>query len=220
MISYDESFEEVINKINNLNDMIAVNNFWTNAETVSNIVVNAFVILGGVLGLLYYRKLKEKQMNAAFSYLAQLQVRLKTLQTLYISYEDQIMERFIPETKRRVDADSVSSFINEIIDEFSRTALETLKFLQESQEQMPASKEWTDKYEILIEFLLDAEHLSIQTFYKWIDDDKNQLREKYLQKHKKNLAELLSDIKREQEKNIEKMFQSKFQKIVGFFKKK
>ena len=220
MISYDEYFEEVINKINNLNDMIAVNNFWTNAETVSNIVVNAFVILGGVLGLLYYRKLKEKQMNAAFSYLAQLQVRLKTLQTLYISYEDQIMERFIPETKRRVDADSVSSFINEIIDEFSRTALETLKFLQESQEQMPASKEWTDKYEILIEFLLDAEHLSIQTFYKWIDDDKNQLREKYLQKHKKNLAELLSDIKREQEKNIEKMFQSKFQKIVGFFKKK
>ena len=48
---------------------------------------------------------------------------------------------------------------NEIIDEFSRNALETLKFLQDSQEQMPASKDWIDKYELLIEFLLDAGHL-------------------------------------------------------------
>ena len=80
-------------------------------------------------------------MNAAFSYLTQFQVRLKTLQTLFIEYENQIMERFIPETKRREDADAISSFINEIINEFSRNALETLKFLQESQEQMPASKD-------------------------------------------------------------------------------
>ena len=190
-------------------NMVSVNNFWSNVETISNIVVNIVVVLGGILGLLYYRKLKEKQMNAAFSYLTQLQVRLKTLQTLYISYENQIMERFIPETKRREDADATSSFINEIIDEFSRNALETLKFLQDSQEQMPASKDWIDKYELLIEFLLDAGHLSMPTFYKWIDDDNKQSRTKYIQKHKKNLEELLNDIKAEQEKNIYRMFQNK-----------
>lgn len=159
-------------------------------------------------------------MNAAFSYLTQFQVRLKTLQTLFIEYENQIMERFIPETKRREDADAISSFINEIINEFSRNALETLKFLQESQEQMPASKDWINKYEILIEFLLDAEHLSMPTFYKWIDDDENQLRDRYVKKHKKNLAELLNDIKKEQQKNIKKIFQSKFQKVTEFFKKR
>lgn len=209
MSNYDTYFEEIINKINNLMNMVSVNNFWSNVETISNIVVNIVVVLGGILGLLYYRKLKEKQMNAAFSYLTQLQVRLKTLQTLYISYENQIMERFIPETKRREDADATSSFINEIIDEFSRNALETLKFLQDSQEQMPASKDWIDKYELLIEFLLDAGHLSMPTFYKWIDDDNKQSRTKYIQKHKKNLEELLNDIKAEQEKNIYRMFQNK-----------
>ena len=209
MSNYDTYFEEIINKINNLMNMVSVNNFWSNVETISNIVVNIVVVLGGILGLLYYRKLKEKQMNAAFSYLTQLQVRLKTLQTLYISYENQIMERFIPETKRREDADATSSFINEIIDEFSRNALETLKFLQDSQEQMPASKDWIDKYELLIEFLLDAGHLSMPTFYKWIDDDNKQSRTKYIQKHKKNLEELLHDIKAEQEKNIYRMFQNK-----------
>lgn len=206
MLTYDAYFEEIINKINSLMDMIVANNFWSDVETISNIVVNIVVILGGILGLLYYRKLKEKQMNAAFNYLTQLQVRLKTLQTLYISYENQIMERFIPETKRREDADAISSFINEIIVEFSANALETLNFLQKSQEQMPASKDWLVKYEILIEFLLDAEHLSMPTFYKWIDDDKKQLRTVYSQKHKKNLAELLNDIKIEQGKNIKKMF--------------
>lgn len=209
MSNYDTYFEEIINKINSLMNMVSVNNFWSNVETISNIVVNIVVVLGGILGLLYYRKLKEKQMNAAFSYLTQLQVRLKTLQTLYISYENQIMERFIPETKRREDADATSSFINEIIDEFSRNALETLKFLQDSQEQMPASKDWIDKYELLIEFLLDAGHLSMPTFYKWIDDDNKQSRTKYIQKHKKNLEELLNDIKAEQEKNIYRMFQNK-----------
>lgn len=220
MLIYDAYFEEIINKINSLIDMIAMNNFWGNAETISNIIVNIVVTLGGILGLLYYRKLKEKQMNAAFSYLTQFQVRLKTLQTLFIEYENQIMERFIPETKRREDADAISSFINEIINEFSRNALETLKFLQESQEQMPASKDWINKYEILIEFLLDAEHLSMPTFYKWIDDDENQLRDRYVKKHKKNLAELLNDIKKEQQKNIKKIFQSKFQTVTEFFKKR
>ena len=219
MLIYDAYFEEIINKINSLVDMVAVNNFWSDVETISNICVNIIVILGGLLGLLYYRKLKEKQMNAAFSYLTQLQVRLKTLQTLYISYEDQLMERFIPETKRREDADAISSFINEIVDEFSTNALETLKFLQESQEQMPASKDWIEKYEKLIEFLLDAEHLSMHTFYKWIDDDDKQLRGKYLQKHKKNLDDMLSDIKTEQEKNIERMFHTNFQKKIDFLRK-
>lgn len=218
MFSYDAYFEEIINKINSIMDMITMNKFLGDVETISNIVVNIVVIIGGILGLLYYRKLKEKQMNAAFSYLAQLQVRLKTLQTLYISYEKQIMKRFIPETKRREDADATSSFINDIIDEFSKSALETLKFLQDSQEQMPASKEWIDKYDILIEFLLDAEHLSMHTFFKWIDDDDNQLRTTYLQKHKKNLTELLNDIKTEQEKNIKKMFQNNLQRLIDFFR--
>lgn len=206
MFSYDAYFEEIINKINTIIDMIAMNNFLGDVETISNIVVNIVVIIGGILGILYCRKLKEKQINAAFNYLAQLQVRLRTLQTLYNSYENQIMGRFIPETKRREDADATSSFINDIIDEFSRNALETLKFLQNSQEQMPASKDWIDKYDVLIEFLLDAEHLSLHTFFKWIDDDDKQLRTTYLQKHKKNLDELLDDIKSEQEKNIKKIF--------------
>lgn len=206
MLTYDAYFDEILNKINSLTGMISVNNFWSDVETFSSIMVNIIVILGGILGLLYCKKLKEKQMNATFSYLTQLKVRLQILQTMYATHENEIMERFIPETKRREDACAKSSFINDIVDEFSRNALETLKFLQESQEQMPASKDWVDKYEILIEFLLDAEHLSMHTFYKWIEDDEKQERDSYLQKHKKNLNELLSDIKTEQQKNIKIMF--------------
>ena len=55
MVIYDAYFEEIINKINSLIDMIAMNNFWGNAETISNIIVNIVVTLGGIL-----QKIKRK----------------------------------------------------------------------------------------------------------------------------------------------------------------
>lgn len=203
-----EYFEEIIHKIDNITEIIEPSTFWGTFETISNICVNVVVVVGGVLGLLYYSKLREKQANAVFSYLTQLQVRIKILYVLYTTYKNQIMERFIPETKRRSEPDSTSSFIDKVITEFAQYASETLDFLKESQEQMPASEDWSNKYEILIEFLLDAEHLSIKTFYKWINDDAGKQREDYVTTHTKNLEKILHDIKTEQGKNIKKMFHS------------
>ncbi len=213
----DKYFEEIISKIDNLTDIVTTNSFLENIEIISNIAVDFVVVLGGVLGFLYLKKLKEKQVNAVFNYLTQLQVRLKKLYTIYVTYEDSIMEHFIPQTKRREEVDGKSSFIDQIVTEFAKNALETLNFLSKSQEQMPASKDWTSKYEILIEFLVDAEHLSIETFYKWIDDDEKKRRQIYAKKHKKNLKGLLNDIREEQEKYVDKLFHKKLQKIRVLF---
>ena len=206
MLTNIEYFEEIIHKIDNLTEITKMLNYLDGIETISSIIVNIIVALGGVLGLLYYRKLREKQKNAVFSYLTQLKVRSETLYALYITYEQQIMECFIPETKRRRDLDSTSSFIDKIIDEFSQCAAETLEFLKNSNEQMPASKEWSEEYDILIEFLLDAKHLSMGTYYKWISDDDKEQRKTYAARHKNNLKKILEDITEKQNENISKMF--------------
>lgn len=205
-MTYEEYFEKLSSKIDYLTYMLISSNYWDNVESFSNILVNIVVIIGGVVGLLYYKKLKERQSNAVFSYLTQLEVRLKQLQLIYLSYEDYLMERFIPDAKRVEDVNATLTFINKIVKEFANNALETLNFLRKSQEQMPASKDWVVKYDLLIEFLFDAYHLSIENYFKWMSDDEKVLRKQYAEKHKKNLEEILNDIKNEQEKITDKLF--------------
>lgn len=183
----------------------------SNIESFSNIIVNIVVIIGGVAGILYWKKLRDKQVNATFSYLTQLQVRIDKLYTIYTEYNTEIMERYIPQLKRRQDINAKTPFIDQIIIEFAESSAETLKFLRTTSEQMPASKEWPTYFRMLLEFLGDAEHLSIETFHKWASDEEiAEKRDKYNEAHKNNLKNIIEAIELQQIYLTQKIFKHEF----------
>lgn len=181
-----------------------------NIESFSNIIVNLIVICGGVIGILYCRQLRDKQMNATFSYLTQLQVRVNKLYNLYSNYGEEIMERYVPKNIRRQDVNAKSSFIDDIIQEFAENAAETLKFLRETGEQMPASREWPFYFSLLLDFLSDAEHLANIQFNKWASDEDIKQKQEYYKKHKENLNNIIQAIDKRQKYLTNKIFRKRF----------
>lgn len=181
-----------------------------NIESFSNIIVNLIVICGGVIGILFCRQLRDKQMNATFSYLTQLQVRVNKLYNLYSSYGEQIMDRYVPISMRRQDVNARTPFIEDIIKEFAENAAETLKFLRETGEQMPASREWPSYFKLLLDFLSDAEHLSNVNFNKWASDGDIMQKEEYYNKHIENLNNIIQAIDKRQEYLTNRIFGKRF----------
>lgn len=181
-----------------------------NLESFSNIIVNLIVICGGVMGILYCKQLRDKQMNATFSYLTQLKVRVKKLYNLYSYYGKEIMDRYVPENKRRHDINAKTPFMDDIIKEFAENAAETLSFLRETGEQMPASREWPIYFDLLLDFLNDAEHLSNPQFNKWASDEDIMQKEDYYKKHKENLCNIIKVVDQRQKYLTNKIFSKKF----------
>lgn len=177
-----------------------------NIESYTNIIENLVIILGGVMGITFFRHLRNKQENAIFSYLTQLQVRIKTLYEIFEQYHTPIMERFVPQTSRRTDITGQTTFIDEIIQNFVSTAQETLDFLEKTDDQMPASKNWPELFNCLIEFLLDVKCLSMDTFHKWSQSNCEQLKKDYYDKHKANLEAILNAIDKNQNKIVKRIF--------------
>lgn len=157
-----------------LKTTILLSNVLNNINTLSNIIVNIIVILGGILGLNYIKKMREKQIDSTFSYLTRLNVRLKYFQELLINFRDEIMDRFLPEDCRReVSADRVSLVAN-MIDQLSKNAKETLEFLRNEDNQIPAQEGWIDNFNSFIEFLLDCEQLDHKSYYKWTNKEERE----------------------------------------------
>lgn len=177
-----------------------------NIESYTNIIENLIIFVGGIMGIIFWRRLRNKQENAIFSYLTQLQVRIKTLYEIFEQYHTSIMERFLPQTSRRTDITSQTTFIDGIIRSFVTEADETLKFLEKTDDQMPASKNWPQLFNCLIEFLLDAKYLSMDTFYKWPQGNYEQLKDNYYNKHIENLKSILAAIDENQKKIIKHIF--------------
>lgn len=177
-----------------------------NIESYTNIIGNLVIIVGGMMGIIFFRHLRNKQENAIFSYLTQLQVRIKTLYEIFEKYHAPIMERFVPQTSRRTDVTGQTAFIDEIIQNFISTAQETLDFLKKTDNQMPASKNWPELFNCLIEFLLDVKCLSMDTFHKWPQGNCEQLKNDYYNKHKENLEAILKAIDKNQKKIVKRIF--------------
>lgn len=170
-------------------------------DTFFNILVNITVILGGILGLNYIRKLQERQIDSIFSYLTRLNIRLKFFHELLITYKDDIMDRFVPESERReISADRISLVI-EAINHLSENANETLKFLMSEDNQMPAQQGWINCFNIFIEFLIDCEHLNQVAYFKWIaGDDLEEKKQQYYDKNLRNIDNLLDMVYKRQSK--------------------
>lgn len=188
----------VIHKIGDYNGM-------DNIESFTSSVANIIVVIAGIFGIFYCSKLKERQMNATFSYLAQLQVRVKSLYDLFEIYQDSFTERlYIPKERRSEDINNFTSFKGDLIEQFSSLADETLNFLKQTDEQMPACREWPELYTRLIAFLNDMRQISNKNYHKWLKPSEET--EQYKKIHANNMKLILDAIEERQNEITKKIF--------------
>lgn len=180
--------------------------FLTITDSVVGIVVNILVIIGGILGLNYIKKLREKQKDSIFGYLTKLNVRINCIYQIFINNCDDITEQLIDISNRRIpSANKVQSTYN-VMEILSQNASETLKFLMNEDDQIPAKKGWTDCLNSFISFLIDCEQLKNPTFFKWVNKDDHQKDiDEYIKNHincMKNLLEMINDCQIDLENKI------------------
>ena len=143
-------------------------------DSAVGIVVNILVIIGGIVGFSYIKKLREKQKDSIFGYLTKLSVRINCIYQLVINNRDDITERFIDISNRRIpSANKIQSTYN-AIEILSQNASEALKFLMNEDDQIPAQKGWTKCLSLFISFLIDCEQLKNPAFFKWTNRGEHQ----------------------------------------------
>lgn len=179
--------EQVQNSIKWLQEILS------NVDNIVAIITDILVAIVGVYGIRYLNKIKEKNYNATFGYYARLKVRLHMLNSILEENKRYILDRFIPEADR-ISVDMAKEVTVKLaIEQLVENAKETLVFLKTSEEQMPASNNWFEKYGRLLEFLEDCVKLSNTQYFKWNDDYGNN-QEKYYALHKVNIEEMINDI--------------------------
>lgn len=169
----------------------------TVTDSAVGIVVNVLVIIGGIVGFSYIKKLREKQKDSTFSYLTKLSVRINCIYHIVINNRNDIAERFINISNRRIPcADKIKSTYN-AIEILSQNASETLKFLMNEDNQIPAQKGWIKSLNLFVDFLIDCEQLKNPTFFKWMNGNENQSDiDKYIEKHIKCMDRLIKMIRK------------------------
>lgn len=180
---------------------LSIKDVLPSVDTFSNIIVNIVVIAGGILGFNYVRKMREKQFDASFSYLTRINVRLKFFRVMLEEYKDEIMDRFLQKSLRRDISPDRIELVDDAIKLISDNAAETLKFLQDENNQIPAQRGWVKCFNRFIDFLIDCEQLGEDSYFKWMDnehsDDKKEI---YYKDTINNIEELLSMVNAQQEK--------------------
>lgn len=192
--------EEVTQNTINLWDKI-----FTHGENITTIILNFFVVIIGLCGARYLYKLKEKRLNATFTYYSRLKVRLQILSFILQENKDEILDRFIPVNNRHEAELNRSGIIRDSIEELVSTANDTILFLKTEEEQMPASIDWSEHYCTLLELLYDCRHIGNENYFKWSSDYKMK-QEKYYETHLKNLEYMQEKISERQIDLEEKMF--------------
>lgn len=187
MVAVDNVVESTVNSATSIKDVLS------NVNTVTDIIVNIIVIAGGILGFKYVKKLREKQMDSIFSYQTRLNVRLKYFHEILVTYKADILDCFFPEAYRReISADRIC-LVGNTVKHLSEYARDTLKFLRDENNQMPAKKGWSAQLSLFVEFLIDCEQLDQSGYFKWLIKDNNGIAasEHYYNQILNNINELM-----------------------------
>ena len=185
--------------------------FLNTIDTVISIIVGIISIIGGLLGIFLLKNLREKNLNATLGYFSRLKVRIHSLNSTFESYYTEIFYRFLPENSRPEEDQTKIPFINDIINNFSDEAIDTLLFLKNEDNQMPADSNWMNEFNILLEFLEDMKYIKQPRYYKFSTYkhfNENSVKD-YYEKHSKNLSNILKSIEKHQEKIQDQLYKNK-----------
>lgn len=136
---------------------------FNNSEPVKNLAETLISIIGGVCaisGILWLKDLKNKQNTAIFGFWSQLVVKLKILKKRLES-DYSLINNLYPVESQEVWTNIAAPPNRSDIEMFMDLAQETLTFIKDAEDQMPAYRGWTNDYAALIDFLDDVLYYDI-----------------------------------------------------------
>ena len=177
-----------------------------NINSITKIISNIILIIGGFWGVGFLKGLKEKSINATFGYYTMLKIRINYFLKMLKTYKDELLDRLIPDNDRVELEESTSLFFQDVLDEYSSNAAETLSFLKNSDDQIPTNVEWISNYDSFIEFLNDATKMNKEEFHICKDERLyNKFKTDYYDTHIAAMEALIREINTAQEVLCKKM---------------
>ena len=177
------------------------------AKDFCELLLSIVAIIGGIIGLLYFNKLREKRLSASFSYMAQLRIHIENIKMLFVSSHDELLNELVCPTQRSPIAEFENSNYNEVINIFKTRVDQALNFLSCTKDQMPVYKGWTEKMALFIQLLETFSFAFNTSGYIWKGsyDQIQKQKNSFYSVHEKNLAEMIKDIEEYQKRNESKI---------------
>lgn len=169
-------------------------------ESVVNILA---ALLGGfcaVKGIRYISALKKKRLAATFSFWVQLWIRIEELQQILAANFSVINGMYSSDVRWDWNPTGTSSN-DEAVAHFYECAQETLEFLKNVSDQIPASNSWLEKYMDFVKFLIDVTQYDIRDYntnFKFFGTETLTDRNQYVQNALTTMNTLLDTIKKQQ----------------------
>lgn len=120
-------------------------------------------IIGGICalkGIGYLESLREKKVGATFCFEAQLYARLYEIRFM-LGQDEKLLTGLYSEIARK-EWKNKSAAPDENLKKFYICAENTLSFIKDAADQMPAYKNWVTDYRRLINFLVEVIHFDIR----------------------------------------------------------
>lgn len=172
-------------------------------EKCVNIGVNVFTGVVAIIGIGYIKPLKDKTRAATFTFWSQLSIRLTVIRK-WIEHDNGILDNMYSSNAKM--GWSILAPDTDRIKQFKEIVQATLDYLEETSDQMPAYKGWSEDYTKLIEYLSDIIIYDIADntgYFKFIAPVREDQREQYCSEICEIIVRICSGIENKQ-KEIEK----------------
>ena len=137
--------------------MNIIKNILENASNINNLTQSLITILGSILaitGIQYLNVLKKKKTEVEFSYWTQLLIRLNQILNR-LNTNEALINNFYSHECRNSWETVGASVRSEDIKDFIDIVQETIEFIKNTPDQIPAYQGWTTDYKTITVFLDD-----------------------------------------------------------------
>lgn len=181
------------------------NLFIALSNDMKNIVEIVVAIIGGICalkGISYLQTLKEKRVAAIYSFWSQLSVRISELYS-FLDSNHSVINGLYSENVRMSWSGDNSIVSDDSVNKFYQNAIETLAFIKNVPDQMPAYPNWMSDYQSFIKFLITVLQYDITDLEKNYLYNDNTIsiedRDKYCNNICNVMDRLLTGMQHEQE---------------------
>lgn len=153
-------------------------------ESAVNIIVAIAGEICAVGGIRYLSTLKKKRLSAIFSFWIQLRVRIEELRRALCA-DNSIINGLYSNEVRTGWNNRGSSASDEPVKQFYDNAHETLQFIKNVSDQIPANENWLNAYMEFISFLIDISQYDIRNYlssFKFTESETLDDRQEYCDK--------------------------------------
>lgn len=175
-------------------------------------------VMGGICalrGIKYLTTLQEKKAAATFSFEAQLYARLYELKLL-LEGNEYLLTNLYSDTARKEWGDQRGAQEAEAV-QFYNAVQESLDFIKNAEDQMPAYNGWVSDYAALIQFLVEVLHFDIRdsdNHFKYTEPCSMDERAALCRSTCTMLEKLMAGIKEDQNSTTEELFSHTGKKMI------